>query len=65
MNLVRLWFLATIVFIAGAMIWSFAPVLIPVLALTLLLGLAVAGIVAAARWLERARGHRQSPDDVR
>lgn len=55
-QVLRLWFLATGVFLAAAMIWAFVPVLVPILGLTAALGGLVAGIVAFARWLERLRG---------
>lgn len=55
-QILRLWFLATAVLLASAMIWAFVPVLVPILALTAALAALVFGIVAFARWLERARG---------
>lgn len=55
-RVLRVWLLATALFLAGAMIWAFVPVLIPFIALAVVLGVVVAGIVAFARWLERARG---------
>ncbi len=61
MPIMTLWFTATGVFIAGALIWGFAPVLIPFIALTLGLALLVGGIVALARWYERRRGTQMPP----
>ncbi len=55
-QVLRLWFLATAVLLAAAMIWAFVPVLVPILALTAALAVLVSGIVAFARWLERVRG---------
>jgi hypothetical protein len=60
MSLLRLWLLATGALILLAVIWAFAPILIPIFVLTAGLGVVVAGVVAAARWLERAR---QGPRD--
>ncbi|MEZ5817149.1 MAG: hypothetical protein R3D44_08720 [Hyphomicrobiaceae bacterium] len=57
-TVLRMWFLATAVVLAGAMIWAFVPVLVPVLGLTAVIGGLVAVIVAFARWLERRRGAR-------
>lgn len=50
------WLLATGLFLAGAMIWAFVPVLVPILGLTAGLALLVGAIVALARWIERLRG---------
>lgn len=58
MSLLRLWFLATGALILIAFIWAFAPILIPIFVLTAGLGVVVAGVVSAARWLERARERR-------
>lgn len=55
----RLWFLATGLFLGGAMIWAFAPVLVPVIGLTVMIGALVAGIVAFARYVERIK--RRAP----
>ncbi|MFM9847404.1 MAG: hypothetical protein ACKVP3_09610 [Hyphomicrobiaceae bacterium] len=60
MSFLRIWFLATGAVVLLALIWSFAPILIPLVVLTAGLGVIVAGVVAAARWLERAR---QRPGD--
>lgn len=53
MSLLRLWFAGTLVLLGGAMVWSFAPILIPVFAIAVGMGLLVAGIVKLARKLER------------
>lgn len=58
-TVLKVWFLATAAFLCGAMIWAFAPVLVPILGLTLGLGVLVAAIVGFARWLERHHGARQ------
>jgi hypothetical protein len=60
MSLLRLWLLATGTLVLLALIWAFAPILIPIFVLTAGLGVIVAGIVSAARWLERARARRVS-----
>lgn len=57
----RLWLLATALFVGSAMVWSFAPVLVPVLGLTVAIGLLAAAIVGFARWIERKRGR---PTDI-
>jgi len=56
MSVLRIWFLATGAVILLALIWAFAPILIPMFAITAGLGVIVAGVVALARRLERARG---------
>jgi hypothetical protein len=55
MNFLRMWFLLTAGILAAALMWSFAPILIPVFMLVGVLGLLVLGIIAAARWLEARR----------
>jgi hypothetical protein len=60
MSVLRIWFLATGAVVLLALIWSFAPILIPIFVLTAGLGVIVAGVVSAARWLERVR---QRPPD--
>jgi hypothetical protein len=60
MSFLRLWLLATGALILLAVIWAFAPILIPIFVLTAGLGVVVAGVVSAARWLERVR---QGPGD--
>ena len=55
MSLLRVWFLVTALLVAGALIWSFAPILVPILGLTVAMGGLVAVIVALARRLERWR----------
>lgn len=57
-SVLRLWFLATGIFLAGAMIWAFVPVLVPLIALLVAIGLLVASIVSLARWIERRKGGR-------
>lgn len=52
-TVLKLWLLATAAFLAAALIWAFAPVLVPVLGLTLGLGVLVTIIVGFARWLEQ------------
>ena len=55
-EVLRIWFLATGLLLAGALIWAFVPVLVPIIGLTIAMGGLVAVIVALARWLERRRG---------
>lgn len=54
-GVLRVWFLATGLFLSGAMIWAFVPVLVPILGLTVAIGIVVAGMVTLARWIERMR----------
>lgn len=58
MNVVRLWFLATALLVAGGLIWSFAPILVPMIAITLGLGGVVVATIALAQWVDRNRGQR-------
>lgn len=60
-TVLRVWFLATGVLLAGWAIWAFAPVLVPLLGLAALMIIPVAAIVAFARWLERKRGAPHPP----
>jgi hypothetical protein len=62
MSVLRLWFLATGCLILLGLIWAFAPILIPIFVITAGLGVVVAGVVAFARRLERARGRRGDPE---
>jgi hypothetical protein len=58
MSVLRLWLIATVVFIIGAMSWGFFPILVPVVLVLGGLGALVAVIVRLARALERRRsGH--------
>jgi hypothetical protein len=58
MSLLRLWLIATVVFIIGAMSWGFFPILVPVVLVLGGLGALVVVIVRLARALERRRsGH--------
>ncbi len=63
MSVLRLWFLATAVLILLGLVWAFAPILIPIFVITAGLGVVVAGVVALARRLERARGPRRNDTD--
>lgn len=58
MSFLRIWFLATGALVLVGLIWAFAPILIPLFVITAGLGVIVAGIVAAARRLERSRQPR-------
>ncbi len=55
MSLIKIWFLGTALLIAGLLVWNFAPILVPVLALTIGLGGLVAAIVRLARYYQRRR----------
>ncbi len=55
MSLIKIWFLGTAVLIAGVLMWDFAPILVPVLALTIGLGGLVSVIVGLARQYQRRR----------
>jgi len=61
MSLLRIWMLATGGLLVLGAIWSFAPILIPMIVVTAALGILAAGAIAAARMLERRlqRGRRQ------
>jgi len=56
MSLLRAWLIGTAVFLAGGMIWAFAPILVPVLGVFVGLAALVTVIVWAARSFERRRG---------
>ena len=60
MNLLGMWFVVTAMLIGMALIWAYAPVLIPLLGITAGLGVLVAGIVAIGRKLERNQAERDS-----
>lgn len=64
MSFLRIWFLATGVVVLAGFVWAFAPILIPVVAITAGLGVIVAGVVALARRLERARGPRGNDTEL-
>lgn len=51
----RIWLLVTAGIVASALIWSFAPILVPVIALTAGIGGLVAGIVRLARRIEQRK----------
>ncbi len=55
MSLIKIWFLGTALLIAGVAMWEFAPILVPVLALTIGLGGLVAVIVGLARHYQQKR----------
>lgn len=55
-GVLQLWLLATAVFLVGALIWSLAPVLVPMLGVAIVIGGFVVIIVRFARWIERRRG---------
>jgi hypothetical protein len=58
MSVLRLWMIATVVFIMGALTWGFFPILVPVVLVLGGLGALVVVIVRLARALERRRsGH--------
>ncbi len=53
--MLKLWFFGTGLLIVGGMIWAFAPILVPVIAIAIGLGGLVAVIVSIARKFERGR----------
>ncbi|MEO8652185.1 MAG: hypothetical protein ABI391_07760 [Hyphomicrobiaceae bacterium] len=55
MSILRLWLIATAVFIIGALTWGFVPILVPIVLVLGGLGALVAVIVRLARALERKR----------
>jgi hypothetical protein len=55
MTVLRLWLIATGVFIVGALTWGFFPILVPIVLVLGGLGALVAGIVSVARAVERRR----------
>ena len=58
MTLLRLWLLATTVFVVGVLVWAFAPVMLFVLLLVGGLGVVSAGMILIARALEAWRARR-------
>lgn len=62
MSLLRAWFIGTAVLLASALIWAFAPILVPLFGVFVLLGALVALIVTAVRAIERRRGPRLPPE---
>ncbi len=62
-QILGLWLAGTAVFLAGGFVWAFVPVLVPILGLTVAIGVLVAGIVALARGLERWRGGPRRPQE--
>lgn len=62
MSFLQIWLIGTAVLLGMAMVWAFAPILVPIFLVTGALGTLVAAIVWGARAFERRRGPR-SPDD--
>ena len=60
--LVRAWFIATALLLAGLLVWAFAPVLLFLALLTAGLGLVCLVTIGLARALQRARGKARSRD---
>ena len=58
MTLLRLWLAATTIFLAGVLVWAFAPVLLFVLLLVGGLGIVSAGMIGIARAFEAWRARR-------
>jgi len=56
MTLLRAWLWLSLFLVVGWLIWTFAPILVPVLLVTGGLGVLVAAIVTGARRLEKRRG---------
>jgi hypothetical protein len=57
-TLLRLWLAVTAIALAGMAVWAFAPVLVFVALLLVLLGAAAAAMIALARWLQAQRERR-------
>ncbi|MGE0698805.1 MAG: hypothetical protein AB7O57_06900 [Hyphomicrobiaceae bacterium] len=55
-TVLRLWLAGTGICVGGVLIWSFVPVLVPIIGLTAGIGLVAAGMVGLARLIERAKG---------
>ncbi|HWV80905.1 MAG TPA: hypothetical protein VNZ50_05715 [Hyphomicrobiaceae bacterium] len=62
MSLFRAWLWATAALLAGAIVWAFAPILVPLFGVFAALGGLVVAIVSAARAFERRRGPRLPPE---
>lgn len=58
MTLLRLWLAVTAIVLAGMAVWAFAPVLVLMALLLVLLGAAAAAMIALARWLQALRERR-------
>lgn len=58
MSFLRLWLIATVVFVIGALVWGFAPILVPLVLVFVGLAALVAVIVRLARAFERRRTPR-------
>jgi hypothetical protein len=59
-SLLGLWLVGTALLAAAVLVWAFAPVLVFIGLLTVLLGLLAAVMIGLARALERALGKRRS-----
>jgi hypothetical protein len=62
MSLLRIWLTVTAVLLGGAMVWAFAPILVPLFLVTIGLGGLVTLIVRAARAYERSRSRGGAPE---
>jgi hypothetical protein len=62
MSLLRAWLWGTAALLACAMVWAFAPILVPLFGVFVVLGGLVVVIVTAARAFERRRGARLPPE---
>ena len=58
MTVLRLWLAVTAIVLAGMAVWAFAPVLVLMALLLVLLGAAAAAMIALARWLQALRERR-------
>jgi hypothetical protein len=54
-SLLRIWLWATVVVLAGLLVWAFAPVLVFLALLTLGIGLLSALMIGLARGLQKSR----------
>lgn len=62
MSLLRIWLTATAVLLGCAMVWAFAPILVPLFLITVGLGGLVTLIVRAVRAYERSRSRGSAPE---
>lgn len=53
LSIIRIWFAASALILAALLVWSFAPILLPVAGIAAGIGGITVGIVSAARALER------------
>jgi hypothetical protein len=57
-TVLRIWLLGSAVMVAAVIIWTFVPVLVPIIGLTAVIGAVVAVVVCLARGLGRLKGNQ-------